>query len=81
MSDTPETDYALQGVQYRGDGPGAFPDHARRMERERDEAMLLMDVLQHAVLTRQDEIGRACDARRWLEKMRQEKKIREGAKR
>ena len=36
MSDTPETDNALQGVWYRGDHGSAIPELCRRLERERD---------------------------------------------
>lgn len=35
-SDTPETDYALHGVWYRGDHGSAIPALCRRLERERD---------------------------------------------
>ena len=46
MSDTPETDHALQGVWYRGDHGSAIPDLCRRLERERNS---LRNALQELV--------------------------------
>ena len=46
VSDTPETDDALQGVWYRGDHGSAIPALCRRLERERDEARQMVEKLQ-----------------------------------
>lgn len=61
MTDTPETDKALFAVQHGGDAY-SFPEHARKMERQRDEARA---ALRDAIQCLSDGHGWAKHLERW----------------